>query len=110
MTEKEVLDFHVLERKKFNLLSEVMDLSKQIGQSVDRNDEVTVRMLLGLRQEPIAKLDTLKSTLAEKMGQLPEDEMLHMREVLGGRDSKSKAEEGLRLQALETSKLLSQVL
>mgnify|MGYP006990325601 CR=1 FL=1 len=35
-----------LERKKYNYLNEVMDLSRQMGEALDRGDEVSMQMLL----------------------------------------------------------------
>lgn len=110
MTDKEILEIHILERKKFNLLNEVLDLSKQIGQSMDRNDQVSLRMLLGLRQEPIEKLEELKIQLASVVKSYPTEEAEHLKKVLGGRASNNKPEEALKNQALATKKLLEQVL
>ena len=60
MTKDDWLDLTVLERKKYNLLSEVMDLSKQLGEVMDRNDDVSIRLLLAMRQEPLLRLQELK--------------------------------------------------
>ena len=40
MTKEDWLDLTVLERRKYNCLSEVMDLSQQMGEALDRNDQV----------------------------------------------------------------------
>ena len=37
MTKSDWLDLTVLERRKYNLLSEVMDLSQQLGEALDRD-------------------------------------------------------------------------
>ena len=60
MTKGDWLDLTVLERKKYNQLSEVMDLSRQLGEAMDRNDQVSLRMLISMRQEPILQLEELK--------------------------------------------------
>ena len=74
MTKHDWLDLTVLERKKYNLLSEVMDLSKQLGEAMDRNDGVSVRLLLAMRQEPLLQLQELKRTVGIKKENLsPED-------------------------------------
>ena len=64
MTKEDWLDLTVLERKKYNCLSEVMDLSRQMGEAMDRNDQVSVRMLLALRQDPILQLEELQRSIA----------------------------------------------
>ena len=74
MTKSDWMDLTVLERKRYNLLSEVMDLSKQLGEVMDRNDDVSVRLLLAMRQEPLLQLQELKrATDIKREGLSPED-------------------------------------
>ena len=40
MTGAEWMDLTVLERKKYNDLSEALDLTGQIGEALDRSDQV----------------------------------------------------------------------
>ena len=56
MTKSDWMDLTVLERKKYNCLSEVLDLSQQLGEAMDRNDDVSVRMLVAMRQDPLLQL------------------------------------------------------
>ena len=51
MTKSDWMDLTVLERKKYNCLSEVLGLSQQLGEAMDRNDDVSVRMLVAMRQD-----------------------------------------------------------
>ena len=51
------MDLTVLERKKYNSLSEVLDLTRQLGESLDRNDQVAVRMIIAMRQDPLLRLE-----------------------------------------------------
>ena len=74
MTKGDWLDLAVLERKKYNCLSEVMDLSRQMGEALDRSDDVSVRMLLALREDPLVQLQELKQAINMKKESLsPED-------------------------------------
>ena len=50
----------VQSKRMGNLLNEVLDLSRQIAQALDRNDQVAVEMLIAMRQEPITKLEEAK--------------------------------------------------
>lgn len=63
MTKRDWLDLAVLARKQYNCLSEVWDLSQQLGEAMDRNDSVSVRMLIGMRQEPLQKLQELQQAV-----------------------------------------------
>ena len=74
MTKGDWLDLTVMERKKYNCLSEVMDLSRQMGEALDRNDDVSMRILVAMRQDPLLQLEELKQAIAAKMERLsPED-------------------------------------
>lgn len=74
MTKSDWMDLTVLERRKYNLLSEVMDLSRQLGEVMDRNDDVSVRLTIAMRQEPLLKLQELKRAVDLKKEDLsPED-------------------------------------
>lgn len=74
MTKSDWMDLTVLERRKYNLLSEVMDLSGQMGEAMDRSDDVSLRMLLSMRQEPILGLEEVKNSIRTKReGLTPEE-------------------------------------
>ena len=86
MTKSEWLDLTVLERKKYNLLSEVMDVSQQMGEALDRSDDVSVRMLVAMRQEPILHLEEVRQAAAARLEGLAAED----RERVGAlRDRKS---------------------
>ena len=62
-----LLDLQVLERKKYNLLNDVMDLSQQLATAMDRNDQVSVRMLVAMRQDPLTQLEEVKHNLSRRL-------------------------------------------
>lgn len=74
MTKSDWMDLTVLERKKYNCLSEVMDLSRQLSEVLDRNDGVSARMLVAMREEPLGKLQAADQAVREQL------EALHDRE------------------------------
>ena len=74
MTKGDWLDLTVLERKKYNFLSETLDLSQQMGEAMDRNDQVSLRMLVAMRQDPILGLEEVKRAIDMKLvSLLPEE-------------------------------------
>jgi len=74
MTKSDWLDLTVLERKKYNYLSEVMDVSRQMGDAMDRSDEISMRMLLAMRQDPILGLEEIRRAIRVRKENLtPED-------------------------------------
>ena len=52
-----------LERKIFRKLNEAMDITKELAEAVDRQDQVAVRMLLSSRQRPLLELQELNATV-----------------------------------------------
>ena len=55
MTAQQLLDAQVQEKRRYALLSELFDLTKQLAEAVDRDDEIATRMLLSMREEPLEK-------------------------------------------------------
>lgn len=109
MTKSEWLDLTVLERKKYNLLSEVMDLSRQLGEALDRNDDVSVRMLVAMRQEPILGLEELKLTGAARLESLPPEDRERAAALREGAVPQGPEEETYRAQYDSARRLLERV-
>ena len=72
MTEKTVMDALVLMKRTGNLLNDLEDLTRQLAQSIDRNDQVSIQMLIAMREEPLAKLQTADRALREQLEALPD--------------------------------------
>ena len=67
MKNESLMEILVLTKRIGNLLNEIMDLSQQMAEAVDRNDEVTVGMLISMRSEPLEKLKTAQHALHTQM-------------------------------------------
>ena len=70
MTEKAVMDALVQMKRTGNLLNELEDLTQQLAQSIDRNDQVSTQMLIAMREEPLAKLQAADKALREQLALL----------------------------------------
>ena len=79
-----LLDLAVLERKKYNDLNDVLDLTQQLGEALDRNDEVSVRMLVAMRQDPILHLEEVNRTAKSRLASLTEEEQERIKALLAG--------------------------
>lgn len=110
MTKGDWLDLTVLERKKYNCLSEVMDLSQQMGEAMDRNDQVSVRMLLSMRQDPILQLEELKRSIQMKQESLPPEDRKRLAGLLAEAAPENEAEESYARQAGAVRRLLERVI
>lgn len=67
MDEKTVMDALVQMKRMGNLLNELEDLTRQLGQSIDRNDQVSMSMLIGMRSEPLEKLQDAERVIREQL-------------------------------------------
>ena len=66
MQQNDLMDLLMLEKKIYNSLNEVQDLTQQLTEALDRQDQVSVRMLLEMRQEPIDIIEETQSRLLER--------------------------------------------
>lgn len=110
MTKSEWLDLTVLERKKYNLLSEVLDLSRQMGEALDRNDDVSVRMLVAMRQEPILRLEEVRQSGAARLESLSPEDRERVRALREGAAPQGAEEETYCAQTGSVRRLLERVL
>ena len=74
MDEKSVMDVLVLMKRTGNLLNEVEDMTRQIAQCVDRNDQVSLEMLVAMREEPLQNLQATDQALRDQLAGLPNRE------------------------------------
>lgn len=74
MEEKAVMDALVQMKRTGNLLNEVLDLTRQLGEAIDRNDQVSIQMLLAMREEPLTKLQAADNAVREQLETLPDRE------------------------------------
>lgn len=110
MTKSEWLDLTVLERKKYNLLSEVLDVSQQMGEALDRGDDVSVRMLVAMRQEPILGLEEIKQAADARLESLSPADRERARALREGAAPQGAEEETYRAQTGSVRRMLERVL
>ena len=84
MNTSQWMDLTVLERKKYNYLCEVLDLTQQLGQSIDRNDAVSMRILVSMRQDPILALDELNRSIQQRKAEFSPQEQERISALLSG--------------------------
>lgn len=72
MEEKALMDALVQMKRTGSLLNELWDLTQQLGQAVDRNDQVSTQMLVAMREEPLGKLQAADRALREQLEALPD--------------------------------------
>lgn len=110
MTKSDWLDLTVLERQKYNRLSELMDLTQQLGEAMDRGDEVSVRILVSMRQDPIVSLAELKGAIETRAGSLSGQERERMTALSAGAAPEGEEEALYANQAGSARRLWERVL
>ena len=51
-----LMDAHVQLKRIYTALNEALDLTRQLADAVDRDDQISAQMLISMRQEPTDKL------------------------------------------------------
>lgn len=97
-------------KRIYILLNEVLDVSCQLAEALDRDDQVTVRMLVSMRNEPVRKLQQARKALEEQRDSLPSGEKARLAELLNGAAPAVEEEKMLAGQVGANQRLLKQVL
>jgi len=109
MTRDDWLELTVLERKKYNYLIEVQDLTRQMAETLDRNDQVSTRMLVAMRQDPIRQLEEVESGEKVRLSILTEEDRARVKALKDGKTAQDENERVFADQAGKTRRLLEQV-
>ena len=109
MTKGDWLELTVLERKKYNCLLEVEDVTRQLAESLDRNDQVSARMLVAMRQDPLRQLEETDRSERLRKAALPEEDQERIRTLLKDRTPRYEGEDTFLEQAGKTRHLLERV-
>ena len=109
MTKDDWLELTVLERKKYNYLVELQDLTGQLAENLDRNDQVSVRMLVAMRQDPVRLLAEVDNSGKIRLAALSEEDRRRAGELLKDGQPRDDGERIFLEQAQKTRRLLEQV-
>lgn len=109
MEDTALLNAHVQLKKMYAHLNETLDLSRQLAEAVDRDDHVTIQMLLAMRQEPIEKLRRAKNALEQQRDLLEPEDGQELADLLSGGPPETDAAAPLAAQVGMNRRLLEQV-
>lgn len=100
------------QRKMYVLLTEVSELTDELSQAVNRQDQVSVRMFLSMRQEALQRLAGYQLILRRQYEELPGMDGALLRQMLSGTFSghpPSPAAEDLLHQVQRNRTLLERI-
>lgn len=103
------LELTVLERKKYNYLTEVQDVTRQLAESLDRNDQVSARMLVAMRQDPIRQLAEVDNAEKLRLSTFSQEDQERAEALRRGKTPGEGGEQIFAEQAGKTRRLLEQV-
>jgi len=99
-----------LERKIFRKLNETIDITRELAEAVDREDQVSVQMLLSNRQMPLLELQELNAAVDLKRCDLSgEDEESFDWLIVGGGEPETPEEKEVADQLALNRRVLTQL-
>lgn len=103
------MELTVQEKKKYNYLVEIQDLTRQLAESLDRSDQVSARMLVAMRQDPVRQLAEVDAGERDRRAALPEEDGGRVEALLRGGEPLDGGERAFSNQAGQTRRLLERV-
>lgn len=110
MESHQLMNAFVQVKKMGNLCNEVMDLSQQLAEALDRNDRVSVQMLVSMRQEPIEKLQIADHALRQQINDLGPENGQYLADLLNGGPGTNDEEKAFAAQVAANSRVLHKVI
>ena len=104
-----LLDAHVQLKLTYAALNEALDLTRQLADAVDRNDQVAVQMLVSMRQEPTDKLARAQQALGQQKAALSETDRARLDALLKGAAAETAEESPLANQVGLNQRVLKQL-
>ena len=104
-----LLDAHVQLKRIYTSMNEAMDITQQLAEAVDRDDQITVQMLVSMRQEPTDKLARAHQALDQQRQALPPAAQDRLSALLKGGEAETEAEIPLANQIGLNRRVLKQL-
>ena len=104
-----LMDAHVQLKRIYSALNEALDLTRQLADAVDRDDQIAMQMLVSMRQEPTDKLAGAHQALAQQRQALSADDAARLTAILKGAESETEAEAPLAAQVGVNQRVLKQL-
>ena len=111
MEDKILQELVVQQKKKYIQLTEVLNVTIQMADAMERDDNVSMGLLIAMRQEPLLIIDEIQQVIGERLESLPAAIAAHLRGVLSGRGTETPLAEETELdnQCQMNFRLLSRI-
>ena len=84
-----LMDAHVQLKRIYTALNEALDLTRQLADAVDRDDQISAQMLISMRQEPTDKLARAQQALEQQRRSLPAGDAARLSAILKGAEAET---------------------
>lgn len=98
-----------LEKRMYALLNEAFDISKQLAEAIERGDQVTIRILLSMRREPLESLHRIRRALEEQRDALAPAQRVSWRSFSTGPRQRGRKKRDWQSRWRSTGRLLRQL-
>ncbi len=110
MNQELLMNALVQVKRMGNLLDEVMDCTQQLAEAIDRNDQVSVNLVIGMRADPINKLQLADQALREQRDSIADpEEREHLVSLLNGGRPQDTFEEMLAERLAANKRILERI-
>lgn len=109
MTEEALSVLLELEKRCYHKLVEAIDLTRDLSEAVDRNDQVSLGLFLSLRQKALLEMQEIRSLMQLKRLELDPSEVEAFDRLLAGETAESPLEQPLVEQIAANRRLLGQL-
>lgn len=109
MDESIIMDSVAQTKRMNNLLNEILDLSRQLAAEVDRDDQMTIHMILSMRGEVIENLKAAETTLRDEVAAASPEDAARLNALLKGEEGLDAKEMMLSNQIASNRRILANV-
>ncbi len=96
-------------KKRYSLLIQIDDLTQQMSDALNRDDEVSFQMLLSMRQEPILYLKESDKILLDLKSELPQNIVKRWQELENNAEPIGQEETLFKQQINQNRRLLERL-
>ncbi len=97
-------------KKQFLKFNEVLSVTEQMVESMERNDKFSVSMLLSMREDPVRQAQEIQDQIGEYLLQMPEADAIRANELLTGTENGQGMESALSNQVAQNRRLLDRII
>ncbi len=109
MESRELQNLCDWKRRQAKCLLEIGQLTDQLADALGRRDQVSVDMLLAMRQEPIGKAQELDEGIKSYLLTLSEEDAIRCSELLGGGEGETPEEKTLAKVSAQNRRTLERI-